>query len=811
MPTTMPTVVDRMKAVAKNPVACTQFFQTWRRAMWSVLHGWPMDSDAQINHDCLFGKIRAGMDHVENSSRLALHDHAVLIQADLQPARLLQLQQVCLQQLDLFVSQLAAKHLPPGWFVQEPTGGGEWAALNDAQPALDFKQVDGRFSSEHEFPAPKHLLDTCIDDKSAAAAVAAAQEFVARAAAQMQVHAHSHRCRKGGRRGDDADCAAAKPEAIRPTTIVNDGGTMLFRCDHGMLVPYAPALLLGLPCNHMVALCCDAARWETTCTRAQAEGLDPPCDTPGSVTLAAAQAANYACKYITKKPQEADNTMDYLMAAHKCKPVAAFDAPDALSADLAAQGKSMVTRLINQINSKYIVPQALAAMYNLGFFMTHDTVAYYPFSFVRAMRDIVAPDMPLQVDDGKQVVVGPVVSDSHAAIVYASAVTDYSRRHDALRFVPVYFFLMLFDRAPLLRAADSEHGGASDGRSSLAEPGEDVVMAEAEPEQQHAPVQDGHMASDGRSSLARAPGARTEARTRLSFKTDHPQHLRQALVLRSKPKLPHAVQRFPDRPVDSAMQHARDLYALTMLSLFMSDTLLTDMCTTGYSLWDIFVCWESDACFDVVYVPTQANWPNPLLTVITHLRQAEYSLHEALDACVNMAQAAGVTIGDACAKWHMLGHHVVDNINSLSAAEEEDRQMAVAMRRSKLRRAAAAQGDVGQVDSDGDGDEAVSDPDAAASDNNDDDADIVYEQDDSFVFDDSISASQLPVGNDAFLAAMLAAPTEQPTNSRELAKHKYLTHALHNLPAVDFGQCATQRPTATHTTSTSHFDRADVC
>ena len=73
MPTTMPTVVDRMKAVAKNPVACTQFFQTWRRAMWSVLHGWPMDSDAQINHNCLFGKIRAGMDRVENSRRLDLH------------------------------------------------------------------------------------------------------------------------------------------------------------------------------------------------------------------------------------------------------------------------------------------------------------------------------------------------------------------------------------------------------------------------------------------------------------------------------------------------------------------------------------------------------------------------------------------------------------------------------------------------------------------------------------------------------------------------------------------------------------------
>lgn len=127
-PINMPPVVDRWQAVARNPVACAQFFQAFRQATWEVLFGWRMGDEKQSNAKCLFGDIRAGCDRVENSKRCALHAHILLIQRLMQPRSLLILQRVQPDALNTFISHIANKTVPGGWYLR---GSGEWVPTGD--------------------------------------------------------------------------------------------------------------------------------------------------------------------------------------------------------------------------------------------------------------------------------------------------------------------------------------------------------------------------------------------------------------------------------------------------------------------------------------------------------------------------------------------------------------------------------------------------------------------------------------------------------------------------------------------------------
>ena len=66
----MPTMVDRWKAVAANPVACAQFFDVYRSGVWSVFYGWERGKTGgkQDRPDCRFGKLRSIVERAECSS-----------------------------------------------------------------------------------------------------------------------------------------------------------------------------------------------------------------------------------------------------------------------------------------------------------------------------------------------------------------------------------------------------------------------------------------------------------------------------------------------------------------------------------------------------------------------------------------------------------------------------------------------------------------------------------------------------------------------------------------------------------------------
>jgi hypothetical protein len=200
-PTNMPTMVDRWRAVAANPVACAQHFNVYRNAVWNVLYGWPrgQTGQQQARVDCRFGRIRAIVDRAEHSSRGGLHPHMLVAQADMQPARLRLLQGHAdgLKQLQLFCEQLSCKHMPDGWHVAGTNGAGE--------AAVDFKKVPGRskaLGACYKFPigVAHDIVSRVPSDADADwhAMQAYVREFQARLAGANQVHAHSARCQKGG-------------------------------------------------------------------------------------------------------------------------------------------------------------------------------------------------------------------------------------------------------------------------------------------------------------------------------------------------------------------------------------------------------------------------------------------------------------------------------------------------------------------------------------------------------------------------------------------------------------------------------------
>jgi hypothetical protein len=665
VPTDMPNMVARWRAAAANPVACAQFFKVYRDAVWQVLYGWQRGTTGcpQQQQDCRFGRLRAVVDRAEHSSRGALHCHMLVAHSDLQPERLLKLQQGALPQLIQFVQQLSCKHLPANWYLPESAS---WVARGpQAHLAVDFKDAyeDRVLGVCYKLPVVEMCSSLPLDDNN----VRLVKEFVARLSSATQLHHHSHRCKKGGRRGDDMDCNQSKPELTRPAMEILPGGTMLLKCDHGMMVPYCPPLLLVEGCNHAIMLCCDAGKWNTEKWRAEAEGR-PHDVTPPSLELHAAQAASYVLKYVTKKPQEAGNLLDTLSTA-----ASASGATRNLQHPTAVHvGRQKLVRTLNAILGKNVVPQSLAALHLCNFgdiAMTHKVAAYSPASFATYMArrfqlqlgttaNHPVQDMPTMVFAG---------DNMH----YIGLTHDYHYRAPSLHTLPAYFYHMCFQKVK-----------ASDGCAQLAD-------------------DDGALDADN-----------ARRRPRFALATQHPQHTTHVIALRTELHLPQASNNYPARPATDASADDKQRYAVAVLSMFMADVLLERLLHLGYSLWQIFEAWDQDCEFDVLFAavpsstehrtcvdvcfPAATGTSSKLRTCSTGLPVQDGFAWVSKQRPLPPLQAALTTLkhmslsvpGDCSFdRWHRFGVVVVKNIPSWVAANAEDRRRTAILHRGHLRKA----------------------------------------------------------------------------------------------------------------------------
>jgi hypothetical protein len=261
----------------------------------------------------------------------------------------------------------------------------------------------------------------------AAAATALAEEFIARAAANTQLHGHSGRCRKGGQRGDDDDCAMKMPSGTNQhTCLMGDTGLVLPRCDHGMLVPFTPALTLAHPCNHMIVPACNMTRMRTLQRRAEA-AKQP---IPPLLTLeeASADAAEYACKYSCRPSQDAAATAAALFAARNTRAARSVGGDDETA---ISQGRRIMAQMLNAVNGSTVIPTTLAASFLLGHGeseFSHTTTPYNPYVLMRMWeRQTGEPTFTL---NDAVVAVTPI--ENAARLQFVTLATDYEHRPHGL-------------------------------------------------------------------------------------------------------------------------------------------------------------------------------------------------------------------------------------------------------------------------------------------------------------------------------------------------------------------------------------------
>lgn len=400
-----PPAADRQRIVAGNPVACAQYFRASLEAFFDVLCGWPLGKAKQAAADCLLGHVAGYFVSIETSGRGALHWHAPIILPPLHALRRL-VAEGGLDALLAFVNRVMCGTMPPGWavtctgtnFAARPAEGVAVEAVPAGlQAAACRPPLDGT--------APAQELDA----------------HVARAAAQLQMHQHSARCRKGGHAGVDGDCALHQPRAVVDRTHFLEGGCLLAEHSVGRLVHYSPTVMLALPVNHTLTLFCEASTWNTEFQRhagevaaGRASAGDAPA--PPDVLVLALKSSFYSCKYTTKEEMVDFVTgfMQQVVAGARTRRQRALEggqkqqqqqeeqpATEELTEELAAQedalqqepagtqGKRNVRKLTNRMLGGHTITAAQAAYFLLGYADHEQSFTAQPLQYWLFTRELL--------------------------------------------------------------------------------------------------------------------------------------------------------------------------------------------------------------------------------------------------------------------------------------------------------------------------------------------------------------------------------------------------------------------------------------
>lgn len=242
---------------------------------------------------------------VETGGRGALHAHHLLVQDAMRPDRLDELfAGDTADAMFSFVNRLMRGYVPAGWTIDTT---GRYAVAKPTQPTDVAPVPDGVLAADCRPP-----LDGSLSD---------AELFAdqARCAAELQMHRHTARCRKGGHAGTDDDCAMRGTRVPHPKTSYEDG-MLLARLDFPEMVFHSPTLSMALRCNNAVFLFAEQSRYvleRHLHAKAVAEGRAKEEDAPArpSTEDAAVDASLYAKKYAAKDDFKERSAEAFMLAA----------------------------------------------------------------------------------------------------------------------------------------------------------------------------------------------------------------------------------------------------------------------------------------------------------------------------------------------------------------------------------------------------------------------------------------------------------------------------------------------------------------
>jgi hypothetical protein len=206
----------------------------------------------------------------------------------------------------------------------------------------------------------------------------------------------------------------------------------------------------------------------------------------------------------------------------------------------------------------------------------------------------------------------------------------------------------------------------------------------------------------------------------------------------------------------------------------MTDDLLTGLCgRLQYSFWEVLAAWDDEQLLlDCFLVQQYAAADGSMVSGIDFLEQLSQRPETVMAAYQLLQQQlpADFQLQPVYSKWHRLGREVVSNIQSLAAAQAEDKRRSVQLRRSQLRQAQA-------IDNRRQ---------AAADDESDSDSSEVLdmEEDPWSGYD-----AEAPLDPTEFMQDLL----DLPESARRGDAGAYLATGLSRLPPLDFGHVHQQR------------------
>lgn len=187
--------------------------------------------------------------------------------------------------------------------------------------------------------------------------------------ARIQIHHHTHTCKKGGHAGNNLDCRMGFPIPMVAISKVDaETGHIYIKRSHTMIVPYLRSLMMAQGCNHAIYPCCsnnrylrDVFLWEQR--PAHSKATRPTCSSP---VQAAAEAAEYALKYSCKVDNQEINGKFHGILQQIITSANTSGTESLSSRPEVHRAKTFLMKALNVINGTTTYSSSMAAAYLLG-------------------------------------------------------------------------------------------------------------------------------------------------------------------------------------------------------------------------------------------------------------------------------------------------------------------------------------------------------------------------------------------------------------------------------------------------------------
>ena len=434
---------DRIRLIAKNPVAGARFFHFMVKCF--IKHVLGVDTD----HPGIFGETSGYYGTVEQQGRLTLHLHLLLWIANA-----------------LSPEEIKRRLMDPDGDFQteiilylESVHVGEFltGTKDEILAEIDKEQKEGTFSDPSQsLPVPPPLMCPNACDSSSCVGcteVRTWRQFFCKQVDYLLTQTNIHVCRSNldsqGKQQKNRTwlgcinnkwqrCKARFPRLVVIKSFVDEDGHLHLKKLEPWINTISPVVTYLLRCNT-----------DVTSLRSG---------------TAAKAAIHYLTNYVTKASLKTSVVFDIIRKQCLLNPVILSDDPNRRE-----KARSLMTKIVNNLSAKMEIGVPLACLYLLGYpdhYVSHRFTPFYWQSFVHEVR------AHWNAEVSSKIIPKVTIVKSRGRVIGLSPVYDYIYRPQELQNVSLYDWISRCKREPLKTKSKSQ---SVDNADSYVQPEEDTI------------------------------------------------------------------------------------------------------------------------------------------------------------------------------------------------------------------------------------------------------------------------------------------------------------------------------------------------